>query len=102
MKIVDYLPIGRENAIPSKRLADALGFDDVRTLQSAIERERRAGSVILSTTIEGGGYFTSNDPREIAFFIRTLNRRAKHTRDSTLSAQIKLDKLTGQTVIDGL
>ena len=49
MKITDYLPTGKENAIPSKTLAEILGFDTVRELQKAIERERQAGAVILST-----------------------------------------------------
>ena len=57
MKITDYLPTGKENAIPSKTLAEILGFDTVRELQKAIERERQAGAVILSTCTECGGYY---------------------------------------------
>lgn len=101
MRISDYLPFGKESAIPSKRLAERLGFSTVRTLQSAIERERRAGAVILSTTIDGGGYYLSNDPKEIAAFVRTLSSRARKTREATLSAQAALDRLSGQSAIDG-
>ena len=100
IKITDALPYGREQAISSKRLAEMLGFSTVRSLQTAIERERRAGAVILSTTNDGGGYYLSNDPKEISAFVRTLNRRAKHTREATFSASDALDKLTGQNRID--
>lgn len=96
MKISDYLPTDRENAIPSKALADLLGFDTVRDLQKAIERERQAGAVILSTCSDGGGYYLSNDPLEIAAFIRTLHNRANNTLRSLESAQAALDELQGR------
>lgn len=96
MKITDYLPTGKENAIPSKELAARLGFDTVRDLQRAVERERQSGAVILSTCSDGGGYYLSNDPLEIAAFIRTLNTRANNTLRSLESARAALDELTGQ------
>ena len=91
MKITDYLPTGKENAIPSKTLAEILGFDTVRELQKAIERERQAGAVILSTCTEGGGYFLPANETEIREFIRTLSNRAKNTRRSMDSALDALD-----------
>ena len=96
MKITDYLPTGKENAIPSKTLAEILGFDTVRELQKAIERERQAGGVILSTCTEGGGYFLPANETEIREFIRTLSNRAKNTRRSMESALDALDGMTGQ------
>ena len=33
VKVFDYLHYGKENAIPSKDLAKALGFESVRNLQ---------------------------------------------------------------------
>ncbi len=96
MKISDYLPTGKENAVPSKELAARLGFDTVRDLQRAVERERQSGAVILSTCTDGGGYYLSDDPLEIAAFIRTLNTRASNTLRSLESARAALDELTGQ------
>ena len=96
MKITDYLPTGKENAIPSKTLAEILGFYTVRELQKAIERERQAGAVILSTCTEGGGYFFPANETEIREFIRTLSNRAKNTRRSMESALDALDGMTGQ------
>lgn len=96
MRISEYLPTGKENAIPSRALAEILGFDTVRELQKAIERERQAGAVILSTCTEGGGYFLPANETEIREFIRTLSNRAKNTRRSMESALDALDGMTGQ------
>ena len=96
MKIADYLHTGKQNAVPSKELADLLGFDTVRELQKSIERERQAGAVILSTCTDGGGYFLPANESEIREFIRTLSNRAKNTRRSMESAQDALDEMTGQ------
>ena len=96
MRISEYLPTGKENAIPSRALADMLGFDTVRELQKAIERERQSGAVILSTCTEGGGYFLPANETEIREFIRTLSNRAKNTRRSMGRALDALDGMTGQ------
>lgn len=100
MRIFDSLRYGRENAIPSKALAEALGFRSVRDLQKAVERERAAGAVILSDPC-GGGYYLSNDPGELRRFTQTLNARAKNTMRAAESAQRALDAATGQERIAG-
>ena len=96
----DSLQYGRASAIPSKPLAEALGFRSVRELQKQIERERSAGAVILSDPC-GGGYYLSNDPAELLRFTRTLNARAKNTIKAAQSAQMALDAATGQKTIAG-
>lgn len=100
MKVFDSLHYGKENAIPSKALAKALGFQSVRDLQKQIERERAAGAVILSDPC-GGGYYLSNDPDELRRFTRTLNARVKNTMRAAESAQRALDAVTGQESIAG-
>ena len=100
MKVRDSLRYGRENAIPSKALAEALGFRSVRDLQKHIERERAAGAVILSDPC-GGGYYLSNDPDELRRFTQTLNSRAKNTAKAAESAQRSLNAVTGQESITG-
>lgn len=100
MRVCDSLHYGRDNAIPSKMLAEALGFQTVRDLQKQIERERAAGAVILSDS-NGGGYFLSNDPEELLRFTRTLNARAKNTIRAAQSAQRALDAASGQESIAG-
>lgn len=100
MKVHDALRYGRANAIPSKALAEMLGFRSVRDLQKAVESERAAGAVILSDPC-GGGYYLSDDPAELRRFTRTLNARAKNTLKAAESAQRALDAATGQERMKG-
>jgi len=85
------LPCGQERAVNSQYLADILGFDSIRSLQKEIEKERKAGAVILSTCDNGGGYFLPANDGEIRQFIRTLENRAKNTLAALWSAQKYLD-----------
>lgn len=100
MKVYDALKYGRENAIPSKILAETLGFGSVRELQKAVEAERAAGAVILCDS-QGAGYYLSNDPVELRRFTRTLNARAANTLKAAESAQRALDAATGRERVDG-
>lgn len=97
----DALRMGRGNAIPSKALAERLGFRTVRDLQKQIELERSAGAVILSDS-QGAGYYLSDDPVELRRFTQTLNARATNTLRAAESAQRALDDLTGQTRMEGM
>lgn len=90
--VYDSLLYGRENAIPSAVLADMHMFRSVRELQKQIENERAAGMVILSDP-HGGGYYRSNDPRELKQFIRTIYARAGNTLRAAESAQRALDAM---------
>lgn len=99
-KVFDALHYGKENAIPSKTLAQALGFQSVRDLQKQIERERAAGAVILSDPCVGG-YYLSNDPEELLRFTKTLNARARNTMKAAESAQRALDAATWQEQMAG-
>lgn len=49
MKVFDSLRYGKENAIPSKTLAKAMGFRSVLDLQKQIELERAAGALNAAT-----------------------------------------------------
>jgi len=100
MIVRDSLPFGRENAIHSRVLAEALGFQSDRELRKQIERERSAGAIILSDC-HRGGYYLSDDPEELRRFTRTLTARAKNTIKAAQSAQMALDAATGQESIEG-
>ena len=99
-KVYDSLHYGRQNAIPTKLLAESMGFGSVRELQKEIEVERAAGAVILSDPT-GGGYYLSNDPDELRRFTQTLYARARNTMKAAESAQRALDAATGQERIPG-
>ena len=100
MKVFDSLHYGKENAIPSKALAKALGFQSVRDLQKQIEKERAAGAVILSDPC-GGGYYLADDPAELLRFARTLEARARNTIKAAESAHRAMDAATGQESMEG-
>lgn len=100
MKVQGALRYGKGNAIPSKVLAEALGFHSVRELQKVVEAERAAGAVILCDS-HGAGYYLSNDPEELRRFTRTLHARAKNTMKAAISAQMALDAVTGQERMSG-
>ena len=85
--VMEALQTGKENAISAHDLCTYLGFDSIRCLQKEIERERKAGAVILSTCQDGGGYFIPENNQEVRQFIRTLENRAKNTFAALRSAR---------------
>lgn len=98
--VYDALLYGKDNAIPSAVLADMLMFPSVRGLQKQIERERAAGAVILSDP-HGGGYYRSNEPRELERFIRAMYNRAGNTLRAAESAQRALDDIMSSAELHG-
>lgn len=78
---------GIENALSPEYLAAVTGLDTVRAVQKQIERERREGAVILSSTVPPGGYYLPANKSEVAKFIRTLENRADKTMEALNSAK---------------
>ena len=70
-----YLKRGKENAMPTRTLADAAGFHDIRSLRADIAKSRAAGQVICSSTT--GGYYLPADHGEIREYIRSMESRAR-------------------------
>lgn len=48
--ILDFLPIGAENAISGPKLAELLGLTDRRELQRLIANERRHGAIVCANS----------------------------------------------------
>lgn len=98
--IFDMLPVGEENAIPSRTLAQMAGCKSVRELQSRIADERAEGRLILSTCRNGGGYYLPSDgpagQAEIAAFVATLRSRALNTLRVLKAAKSALEGVDGQ------
>ena len=98
MDIVELLPTGEANAIPSKELAARCGFRSVRDLQSFIESERCAGKIIASKSRNGGGYFKPADISELRSYVRTCEARARNTFRSLNGARKALKLLERKSV----
>lgn len=69
-----------------------MNLGTVRALQKQVEKERREGAVILSTSIPPGGYYLPENEREVRQFIRTLENRADNTLGALKSARAYLEK----------
>ena len=95
MNIYEHLLPGKENALTPEYLAAKCNLSSVRLLQKAIEKERRSGKVILSSTVTPGGYYlpAEGDIAEVRRFIRTLENRGSKTLSILESAKELLREL---------
>lgn len=74
--IFDLLPIGAENAVSRRQLIQITGLED-RKLRRKIEKERRAGALILSSSADmGGGYFRPANAEELRRWITMMEAHA--------------------------
>lgn len=78
MKIIEYIPRGRLNAISMCELSARLKVDP-RTLRALIQREREKGAPICSDW-EQGGYFLPTDEGEALRYYRQQKHRIKTAR----------------------
>lgn len=63
MRIVDYIPIGKENAVTRAQLCALTRLSD-RAVRQLIEIARIEGEVIINNQ-DGKGYYISEDPKDI-------------------------------------
>ena len=100
MSVYENLLPGRENALSPEYLAVKCNLSSVRLLQKEIERERRSGKAILSSTVTPGGYYLSaeGDIAEVRRFIRTLENRGSKTLSILESAKELLKELEGDNI----
>lgn len=83
-QVSQFLSHGAGNATPARELAKLAGYHGTRPLRLAIERERRAGVLILS---DDNGYFMPSENEvyalaEIKRFIRRTDARMQSNRAS--------------------
>lgn len=78
MKITNYIPVGRVNAIPMRTLSEQRG-EDPRTTRFLIQREREQGAPICSDW-EFGGYYLPADEGEALVYYRAQMARIKTAR----------------------
>ena len=90
--VKEILKTGKENALSPEYLAARLNLGTVRALQKQVEKERREGAVILSSTTPPGGYYLPGSRYEVVEFIRTLKNRADGTMEALKSARHYLAK----------
>lgn len=72
--IYELLDTGKENALSTEYLKQALGFRDVRSLRKQVETERLNGKIIISSS--RGGYYKPSNSLEVKEFVRNLESTA--------------------------
>lgn len=87
-----YLLHGEENAIPARDLAKLMGYADTRPLRFAVERERRAGNLIL---ICKQGYFLpaldeQQREQEVRRFVHLMDARVRTNRAAVHPCKVYL------------
>lgn len=74
IRIADLLPHDAENGVNLHHLEKMTGLDG-REVRRQIERERRAGALIVSNNKDG--YYLTDDPAEAQRFARSMQHRAR-------------------------
>lgn len=90
--VEEILHTGIQNALSPEYLTAVLNLGTVRALQKQIERERREGAVILSSTQPPGRYYLPANREEVRQFVRTLENRAGETMRALDSARKYLEE----------
>ena len=96
--------IGRQCAISREALVEQLKFENVRSLRAEIARERKRGSLILSSTQAHGGYFLPSDGeqgrQELLTFVQSCHNRAVNVFSISKAARQALQIDEGQLSFD--
>lgn len=91
--VKEILKTGQRNALSPEYLTERLNLGTVRALQKQVEKERREGAVILSTSVPLGGYYLPENEREVRQFVKTLENRAGNTLGVLKSARAYLENI---------
>ena len=101
-QVSQFLSHGAENATPARELAKRAGYRSTRALRLAIERERKAGVLILASD---DGYFLPSEDKaqaliEIKGFARRSDARMQSNRASVRACK-RYIKDAERSEIDG-
>lgn len=96
--VSDLLHEGAENGATIMELVQLMGEDE-RSIRRRIQRERKAGKLILSDN--QSGYFLPATEDEVKRFIRSMSRRAREISAVAVVAEDALARMTGQESLGG-
>ena len=103
MKIEDYIPTGKDNAIKGSELAAVLDLDTRDVCQAVKDAREKRGIPICASTTNPKGYFIAATTDELQNYCGSLEHRAVELF-KTRSALVKvlhgiLEKEAGQTTL---
>lgn len=84
--IIDFIPVGKNNAITGKELQNITGLDG-RSVKQQIANARIRGAVICAS-LNGGGYFIPSCPSEATEYVRTEQCRINSAKEALKAAEI--------------
>lgn len=93
MKILDYIPVGRDNSIPMKTLAERLNVSE-RAVRMLVQREREKGAPICSD-FQNSGYYIPVAESEARAYYRQQRARIR-SANAALNGVRKLLKGGGK------
>ena len=96
--ISDLLHSGEENGTTLRELVALTGMNE-RLVRLEIQRERKAGKLILSNNRDG--YFLPERPEDVRRFARSMSRRAAEISSIARAAEAALADLAGQECLEG-
>lgn len=96
--VSDLLHAGAENALTLSELVQLTGEDE-RSIRRCIQRERKAGKLILSDN--QSGYFLPSSEHEVRRFIRSMSNRAREIAAVSRAAEDALERVSGQSRLRG-
>lgn len=80
MKIIEFIPVGRENAVSNDFLKVVTG-KDARTVRALVHDARKRGEPICSVCCGGKcGYYIPRDLNEAQIYLRQQRSRLKSSR----------------------
>lgn len=93
MRIVDYIPKGKENAISREKLSQITGLSD-RKMRQEIANARRDTCIINNQ--DNKGYYIPDNKEEVRRYIKQEEHRAKSIFANLSGARNYLNKLENQ------
>ena len=98
-KILEFIPAGKNNAIPAQCLAEISGARSERCLRGDIAELRKAGEIICSSP---AGYYRPATRDEIADFIERMESHAIGVLQAVSSAREAMKQMEGQQSFENL
>ena len=74
MPVLDFIGVGRDNAVPREYLMEATGLSD-REVRKEIEKARKNGYIIINRQ-DGKGYYISDNTDDLLQQYKQNKRRA--------------------------
>lgn len=91
-ELIKLIPYGRTNRVSKKTLMKKLMIDEP-TLAVMIRKLRKEYIILADDT--NGGYYRSNDPKELTKFIREQQGKAFENNKAVMLAYEELDRIRG-------